>query len=165
MSWSDGSTEIIFRRYSKFFDLQVSLLAMCCSEICRKYSVILWNTVNMLQIQWKTVFLCVVARASEQSVWKNCDFLASKCLYRSGTECLVQHCPPVHWVLGARLSVHHPYDTGNYTVWQEFENTNRVNTVQWWLQQPHSPPQKCLNHSWTSRRKSVLHKEGVSLVS
>lgn len=25
VSWSDGSTEVIFRRYSKFFDLQVSL--------------------------------------------------------------------------------------------------------------------------------------------
>lgn len=28
VSWSDGSTEVIYRRYSKFFDLQVSLLML-----------------------------------------------------------------------------------------------------------------------------------------
>ncbi|KAL7843942.1 hypothetical protein SRHO_G00224810 [Serrasalmus rhombeus] len=26
VSWSDGTTEVIFRRYSKFFDLQMELL-------------------------------------------------------------------------------------------------------------------------------------------
>ena len=29
VSWSDGSTESIFRRYSKFFDLQVSNVCVC----------------------------------------------------------------------------------------------------------------------------------------
>ncbi|CAG14541.1 unnamed protein product [Tetraodon nigroviridis] len=28
VSWSDGSTEVIYRRYSKFFDLQVGLLML-----------------------------------------------------------------------------------------------------------------------------------------
>lgn len=28
VSWGDGSTEVIYRRYSKFFDLQVSLLML-----------------------------------------------------------------------------------------------------------------------------------------
>lgn len=34
VSWSDGSTEVIYRRYSKFFDLQVSTCASVCMCNC-----------------------------------------------------------------------------------------------------------------------------------
>lgn len=34
VSWSDGSTEVIYRRYSKFFDLQVSEGVPVCVSVC-----------------------------------------------------------------------------------------------------------------------------------
>ncbi|KAM7374621.1 hypothetical protein PAMP_007268 [Pampus punctatissimus] len=70
VSWSDGSTEIIYRRYSKFFDLQ--------------------HTEGQTE--------------------------------NKSTVYIIQHCPPEELVLVAKLSLPHPYDTGNYIVREESEN-------------------------------------------
>lgn len=44
VSWSDGSTEAIYRRYSKFFDLQVSEpLTVCVCVVIFEFLLIVLN--------------------------------------------------------------------------------------------------------------------------
>lgn len=57
----------------------------------------------------------------------------------------------------------YPCDAGNYIMWEEPGICpSSINTGRRW---PQSPPQKCLNHFWASRRKSVLHKGRITWAS
>lgn len=104
MSWSDGSTENIYRRYSKFFDLQVST----CVSVSLVSDIIL-------------VGVCVVACFRLQVITFP-PVKTSILKVKKETVYIIQHCPLGELELVAKLSLPHPYDTGNYIVREESEN-------------------------------------------
>lgn len=149
VSWSDGSTEAIYRRYSKFFDLQVSEpLTVCVCVVIFEFLLIVLNVFfHFCRFGGLFVLFCAsgqVHRAGK--AWKHC----------------LSH---TRLVLVASLSLLHPYNPGNYIVRDESENSSEVNRGQWWMRLWHWWPQKCLNHSQTSWWWCTLHNEGVLLVS
>lgn len=83
----------------------------------------------------------------------------------NGSTHSMQYCPPVDVVLVARLFLSHPYDTGNYNVREESESVPML-----LMENSDECVDRADDHRnvWIILKHhagSVLHKEGISLVS